>query len=227
MSECPFPHPPATSEPVPARIAKLPVLRGFPVPWFVQMMPDGQYDFRVMDAQKLVRAVREGLCWTCGEKLGKFKTFVVGPMCGINRTSAEPPSHLECARYAATHCPFLTIPHMKRREKNMPEHNEMAGHGLKRNPGVTLLWTCTTYKPFSDGRGGMLIEIHDPTSIEWYSEGRQATREEIDESVAGGLPSLRGMCDQESTPAICAEAHKQLDAWIARFSKLLPEYLPS
>jgi hypothetical protein len=36
-------------------------------------------------------------------------SFVVGPMCGINRNSAEPPSHKECAQWSARNCPFLSV----------------------------------------------------------------------------------------------------------------------
>lgn len=84
----------------PDRIRKLAIYRGFPVPWFVDWVPASQDggtvlipEFRAMDGEKLVAAINQRLCWVCGEGLGKFMTFVAGPMCGINRTSAEPPSH--------------------------------------------------------------------------------------------------------------------------------------
>jgi len=47
-----------------------------------------------------VVCVRHKRCWLCGQPLGKFMCFVVGPMCAINKTSAEPPSHRDCALYA-------------------------------------------------------------------------------------------------------------------------------
>lgn len=227
MSTCPFHHSAPVAPPVPERIASLPTMRGYPVPWFVDKV-NGEYDFRVMDGRKLVRAVKESLCWTCGGKLGKFKTFILGPMCGINRTISEPPSHRECARYAAQHCPFLTIPHMKRREDDMTRENEkkVAGIGLKRNPGAVCLWTVKTYTPFSDGRGGVLFTFPDPESLEWYAEGRTATREEVMESIDTGLPLLRKICDEQGEvegEARGAEAHKALDAQIAAFQRFLPE----
>jgi hypothetical protein len=66
------------------------------VPWFVAWF-DGKPEFRAMDGLKWIRAVREHLCWVCGGRLGVWQTFVLGPMCGINRTTVEPPCHLECA----------------------------------------------------------------------------------------------------------------------------------
>jgi hypothetical protein len=89
--------------------------RGYPVPWFVAWLPDGKPEFRAMDRTKWFRAIREKLCWVCGGKLGVNVCFVAGPMCGINRTSSEPPSHLECARYSSRNCPFLNNPRMVRR----------------------------------------------------------------------------------------------------------------
>lgn len=88
-------------EALPVRLRKLPVdARGYPVPWFVDWIegPEGRVpEFRAMDPRKWVRAVKERLCWVCGEALGRWLVFPIGPMCAITRTTAEPPSHLDCA----------------------------------------------------------------------------------------------------------------------------------
>lgn len=141
-------------EPLPDRMKGLSVSRGYPVPWFVAWR-DGEPEFRCMDPEKLVLAIRCKRCWVCGGVLGKFMTFVVGPMCGINRTSAEPPCHRECAQWSARNCPFLSKPQMDRRENDLPENIvEAPGFAIRRNPGVTLLWTTKGYTLFGDGRGG-------------------------------------------------------------------------
>jgi hypothetical protein len=180
----------------PPRIAALPVFRGYPCPWFVGWLDSGEPEFRGADGRKFVRAVREKLCWVCGDYLGTRMTFVAGPMCGVNRTSAEPPCHLECARYAAKNCPFLSKPQMVRRENNLPaDMADAAGFPIKRNPGVTLLWTCRGYEVFDDGRGGVLFRLSaKPESYEWYCRGRPATRAEVEESVRSGLPNLQAVC---------------------------------
>lgn len=93
---------------LPPRIAKLPTdERGYPVPYFVEWI-DGKPDFRVMSSKNLARAVKYRRCWICGEELGRFLCFTIGPMCGVNRISSEPPSHYDCARFAVSACPFLT-----------------------------------------------------------------------------------------------------------------------
>lgn len=175
----------------PARILALPIdHRGFPVPWFVAWI-DTAPDFRVVGPGKVAEAHNKGLCWICGERLGAFKAFVVGPMCAINRTSSEPPSHVECAQFAARACPFLTQPAMRRNEKNLPgEAQEPAGVMIRRNPGVALVWVTKAYKPWRAG-DGVLFDIGVPERCEWYAHGRPATRDEVAESITSGLPLLR------------------------------------
>lgn len=173
-------------EPLPGRIGVLPVHRGYPVPWFVDWA-DGVPEFRAMDPAKWMRAVIDRLCWVCGEKLGRFMSFVSGPMCGINRTSSEPPCHYECAAWSARNCPFLSRPNAVRRDNDgFGDASTVPGFGLTRNPGVVLLWTTKSYSLFGDGRGGRLIRMGDPTSVEWWAEAKPATRAQVEESIRGG-----------------------------------------
>lgn len=182
----------------PLRMRSLPIYRGYPVPWFVAWLNESEPEFRAMDPQKFKRAVRDRLCWVCGGHLGRWVTFVIGPMCGINRTSSEPPSHLDCARYSARNCPFLSKPQMNRRENDLPEDvHDPGGFAIKRNPGATLLWTTQKYTLFGDGKGGVLIDIGEPESMEWYFHGRVATRAEVEHSVETGLPTLAEMAAKE------------------------------
>jgi len=192
--------------PLPPRLALLAIdERGYPVPWFVAWV-DGKPEFRAADAAKWTRAVRDRLCWMCGAPLGKWLTFVLGPMCAVNRTTAEPPCHTECARYAAANCPFLTRPQMTRREDecfNPQVHaSEGPGDPILRNPGVTLLWTTQRYRVFFDAKRRPLISIGDAASVEWYAAGRVATRLEVDASIESGLPLLRAAAELDGMPAL-------------------------
>ncbi|WLB66066.1 hypothetical protein QIH96_13240 [Bradyrhizobium japonicum] len=187
---------------LPERMQRLPIdERGFPVPYFVPWI-DGKPEFRGFDGEKMVICVRHKRCWLCGEPLGKFMVFVIGPMCAVNRVSAEPPSHRECALYAVQACPFLTQPKMRRNEKDMPEHLEPAGLMLRRNPGCTLMWTTLKYSIFKDGRGGALFNVGDPERVEFFAEGRAATREEVMASIDSGMPTLREMAERDGPDAV-------------------------
>src|SRR5262245_1656918 len=124
--------------PMPQRIKRLPVSdRGFPVPWFVHWNDDGQPDFRVIGKNKLADAFKKKLCWVCGTMLGVHQCFVIGPMCGVSRTTPETPSHLDCSEYTVRACPFLSRPNARRNEVGMPEERYVAGIPILRNPGVT------------------------------------------------------------------------------------------
>ncbi len=209
-------------EALPARMAHLKIdARGFPIPWFVAYLPSGEPEFRAMDSVKFKRAIREKLCWVCGGKLGVNLCFVAGPMCGVNRTSSEPPSHLECGRYSARNCPFLNNPRQVRREdaliNNAMVPDNVAGVGLTRNPGVTMLWITRGYDVIRVPNGnGILIQMGEPESVEWYREGRLATRGEVVESIDSGLPALEALARQEKG------AMEALDRSRRRFERWLP-----
>jgi hypothetical protein len=203
--------------PLPERVARLPIdERGFPVPWFVAWV-DGNGDIteaespgaipelRCMDGDKLRRAIKERLCWVCGQKLGVMVSFVLGPMCTVTRTSAEPPCHKECAVFSAKACPFLTQKELRRRENDLPSGTRDApGMMIRRQPGAIAIWTCQRYETFGDGRGGTLIKIGVPPEIEWWSHGRAATRDEVQRSIDTGLPILMEQAKKDGPSAVRA-----------------------
>lgn len=207
---------------LPDRMKRLPVdHRGFPVPWFVAWS-NGEPVFPTMDGSKIMRAWRNRRCWICGEPLGRLTTFVVGPMCIVNRISSEPPSHLECARFSAKHCPFLTKPRMSRvpHDKLPDAIRNPAGEMIERNPGATVLWT--TKKP---GRiqveNGSLFDIGPPESIEWWAEGRLATREEAIHAIETGVPTLADTIKREP-PHQREQIRADLDRRVAAAMALVP-----
>jgi hypothetical protein len=209
---------------VPDRMRKLKISdEGYPVPWFVPWV-DGKPEFRGMDSEKFKTAVRLKRCWLCGEQLGKFMVFVIGPMCSVNRVSAEPPCHRSCAEYAARACPFLSQPKMRRNETDAPwdqvaENKRVAGIMIKRNPGVTLLWATEKYTVFrTPGGPGVLFRMGNPESVEFYAEGRKATRKEIMHSIESGLPELHKLAIAEGPESVAA-----LEKQVVEAIKLVPK----
>jgi hypothetical protein len=204
--------------------------RGFPVPWFVawvdakgnlwdQGRPGAVPDFRVVDQRKLVRCVKEKRCWLCGQPLGRFMAFVIGPMCAITRVNSEPPSHRDCAQFALWACPFLSRPRMRRNEVGLPpEKIAPAGIHLDHNPGAMCLWVTTSYQPFKPDQGqqgGVLFQLGEPLAVHWYAEGRAATEAELVAAIAKGLPQLRAITEQQGGGAV-----ETLDREIARFNSM-------
>lgn len=202
---------------MPMKIAKLPRDdRGYPVPWFVHW-ENGKPVFPAADGQKWRLAVKNRLCWVCGQKLPEIMAFVIGPMCGINRTSAEPPCHIECAMFSAKACPFLTKPKMKRVDADHPGFQELPGVALTRNPGCCGVWVTKSYQVFPVPSGGYLIEIGEPTKVHWFAEGREASYSEVMDSITSGLPSLQKLATEEG-PASEAELIRRTND----LKKLLP-----
>jgi hypothetical protein len=175
--------------------------RGFPVPWFVAWL-DGEPDFRIIRPNGLAIAVKQQRCWICGQQLGRHLAFVIGPMCAINRITSEPPSHRECAEFAVQACPFMLRPRMKRNTVDLPEHyRNPAGIHVDRNPGVMCMWITKSFKPFK-ANGGYLLNIGEPESVSWWTEGRYATRAEVQASIDGGFPQLRELAEQDGPEAV-------------------------
>jgi hypothetical protein len=203
---------------VPNRLRHLPILRGYPVPWFVCQQDDGSYDFRVADGRKLREALERHRCWICGGQLPTVKAFTIGPMCAVNRTTAEPPAHRGCAEWAAIACPFLNQQQSRRRRNDMPEGTSMpAGEMIERQTGATLVWVATSYELFDDGRGSVLIRMGEPMATQWYAHGRAATREEVLASFESGLPTLRELAEQESEAAVA-----ELNTAVAKALRYVP-----
>lgn len=209
--------------PMPPAIATLPTQEGtgYPIPWFVETV-DGKPDFRMMSGKNFVRAVKEHRCWVCGRVMLNLTrgsqrqgTFVIGPMCAVNRVSAEPPAHHACAEWSARVCPFLTTPGRARREAHMPDHKVSGGVAITRNPGVALLWSSTTWT-LRKVDNGYLFDIGDPYKVAWLCEGRPATRAEVDASIAEGLPALAGVAAGQPGAA------EALAEMVAAVAPLLP-----
>lgn len=183
---------------------------GRPVPWFVETI-DGKPDFRVMSWEALRDAVRFELCWVCGKRRGRNVAFVLGPMCAVNRNTAEPPCHKDCAVYSARFCPHLSTPRMERRERNLPaDYVDAPGIMIRRNPGVALVW-CTRGFAVRNLPDGPLFTIGEPTEVLWYAEGRDATHAEVMASIESGMPLLR---DADGVDNATAQANldRQLSA---------------
>jgi hypothetical protein len=190
--------------------------RGFPVPWFVTWFKDGNPvlpstrdavpDFRMVQSSMVATAIRYGWCWVCGQPLGKHLAFVIGPMCAVNRTSAEPPCHLDCAEFSARACPFMSKPRMRRNYKDRPDFQDPPGKMIERNPGVALVWVTRSFKTWRPGGRGILFEIGEPEHLSFYAHGRTATRAEIVESIESGLPILRAEAEKDGKAALDAFA---------------------
>lgn len=191
--------------------------RGIPVPWFVDWF-SGKPDFRVVDGRKLIEGWKRDLCWICGKQLFAFRAWVVGPVSMINRCAGEPPAHLECARVALVHCPFLSNPDRKRDKTALPARHSGGGELVESNSGLSSAW-------ITKGRGGELFNpgngplfrLFEPRKVEWFHRGAPATGDEVRREFEQASRQLREI-DRQYGPA----ALQNLEARIAACSKWLP-----
>jgi hypothetical protein len=114
----------------------------------------------------------------------------------------EPACHRDCAEFTAKACPFLTRPREKRNEKGLSPDASAPGTMIKRNPGCVCLFETPLAKAFDDGRGGWLIRLDAPTRVDWWAEGRKATRAEIMASIEGGLQLLEAEAKKDGADAV-------------------------
>jgi hypothetical protein len=212
---------------LPPRIARLfKDERGYPVPAFVEWIRDAEKaargepgarpDFRYADFEFRERAFKTGLCWICGDRLGTHKVYAIGPMCVVNRVTMEPASHRGCAEFAAIACPFLIRPRQKRNAKGLAEDAGAPGVMIERNPGCLCLYETREAKRFDAGNG-WLIRLGKPDRVDWWAEGRKATRAEIVASIDSGYPLLEKEAWKDGAGAV-----DDLARMAAAAMKLLP-----
>jgi hypothetical protein len=203
---------------IPDRMRHLPLDKhGRPTPWFAARDDDGVPDFRVIRPGGIQDAMRFKWCWVCGKHRGANAAFVIGPMCAVNRTSGEPPAHLDCAVYSAKACPFLSNPNMTRRTRGLPEESVTNEFAIDRNPGVALVWVTRDWHMYPDPNGMPLFAIGEPDQVYWYAHGRDATRAEVLESIDSGMPTLRNMAVLDGDQAL-----EELSALYTRALDLVP-----
>jgi hypothetical protein len=180
---------------VPLRMRSLPVdSRGYPIPYFAASAArkPGQPG---ADAAKLAECVYFKRCWLCGQALGRYKAFVVEPLRTISRLTCEPPSHTDCAKFAAAAAPLLT--------------------GDSR---AVAVWVTRDVETIQQG-DDLLIRMGEPEQTFWYASGRLASRDEIRASFEAALPKLYEFASADGDAAIM-----ELDIKVARASRHMPPH---
>ena len=186
---------------LPKNMRGRPAYRGFVVPYFVawyrgDKMADERDEgaipsFPTTDQRRATICRKNSMCWVCGKKMGSFRTFVFGPSSAIVRQSIEPPSHRECAIYAAQVCPFMIggkSINTKRGEnlRSTEVVNEMVA---TYNPGLAVLWTTKSYdtRAADPTRGIYVYRPDDPVNVQFWHKGHIATRDEVAAAFKGSI----------------------------------------
>lgn len=148
----------------PPRIKKLPRdQHGNAIPFFLGAT-NGKPETKVGDRTKWRDCLKFNFCWLCGEKLGKFQTFIIDPMKAINRMATEPGCHHDCAEWWARTC--------------------------HKPAGIACLWTTQHSRIAMDGK----IVVSEADAVSWWKDGRAATKPEILLVMDTGMPELIKNC---------------------------------
>lgn len=187
------------------------------VPWFVTKRDEaGNPDFRVVELSRIREAVRFKLCWICGLRLGRDLAFCVGPMCIINRISAEPPQHEFCSLYAVRHCPFMSQGKARRPLSAELEAERIQDPTMiERNPGVTAVWVTKRAKFLKDLARPVFV-MGKPMRVSWWAGGVKATRAQVVESMNAGYQSLRDMAEAQGTLDTLVQLTEAAQAYLPR-----------
>jgi hypothetical protein len=186
---------------MPERIARLPRdPRGYPVPWNVLRGNDGTPLFTVSDDRKTWRALREGLCPICSERLGRWLWFVGGPLSAFDPGGCymDLPGHRDCIEFALRTCPYLAMPKYLGRidvthpEKLPPEARILLDETqIPDRPQIFVAVACNRVGAMDRG---MLAPYLKPVApfLDWtyWRHGRQLTEDEA-------MPYLRAALGQD------------------------------
>lgn len=92
---------------VPVSCAGRPTVGGLVAPFVNLVLADGGVDFRSPHQGRYEQCWRDGLCQTCGGRLGTIAVFFGGPNQLAARTFDEPPVCPPCAVYVSMACPMV------------------------------------------------------------------------------------------------------------------------
>lgn len=99
--------------------------RGYPIPFFITPVKEGDPDFRFIHPERIQMIVERKLCHICGKKLSKdYFYFISGPIGLKNRASSDAAMHRSCAEFSLFSCPHLFF------EKASYRQNDEAGSKL-------------------------------------------------------------------------------------------------
>ena len=118
--------------------------RGYPIPFFASIGPDGKADLRIASASKPYICHKEKVCWVCGGSLAAQSSFIGGPSSAEHGTYSDGPMHRQCAEYALQVCPYLVIPNANRNQHNLPPTRPVPSNVTMAKPDCFVQYVAVT-----------------------------------------------------------------------------------
>jgi hypothetical protein len=160
--------------------------RGYPIPYIQFRSAAGAADFRVVDEERKLAAVRQRRCAICGQRTGTDLWLIGGPACREHGTFTELPMHGECARYAARACPFVAGTATKYSTQALPQEEgrvfnvEPSMADAERRPPVMYLCRAA-WVAFREIEGVIYSQAYLPWLEVWAVPGGGAEPYQVEQ----------------------------------------------
>lgn len=158
---------------IPDKMKALPLdHRGYPIPKFAHIDSEGKPHFDICADDIHVRLVIPGMCFICGQPLGRHRFFIGGPISAKSHYFNDGPSHRECAIFSLKACPFLANRNFTHMTENTKKHipKKINTAVSTERPPATALIECRYYRVTSVS-GNIVIEAGEYEGIEWFCDG--------------------------------------------------------
>jgi hypothetical protein len=132
---------------IPDGIAALPVdKRGYPIFWTAHITPDGEPDFRILEMDRVFKALKERRCGMYDRRIEGQSVCFLSTRENADglRRSTDPPMHEDCLRYALVICPFLSRRQARRSGRPQPsgsDYSTLAQVDRSRPDDSLIVWT--------------------------------------------------------------------------------------
>jgi hypothetical protein len=127
--------------------------RKVPIP-IMNLKPDGEPNFMVVNNETVIRCGMARLCGICGKDLDYWIAFVGGPISAGNGAYTDPPFHVECAEAAMLYCPHLNRKvHRRAPDEKMPDGSWKSEGAVEEKPAQWIIGITRDYRMIPWGKG--------------------------------------------------------------------------
>jgi hypothetical protein len=186
MSVAKFDHP------IPAILADLPRdSRGYPIPSGVWQDPKtGEHDFRILDQQIRMQALKEKRCAISGELMHEGEYwFIGGPASFTGRLFVDGPMLREAAEFSLMTCPHLALSAAKYRRTGVEDKFRPAGTTLEKSP-ILMLAMARSYR-LEEIEDFIYVRATAWRAVSWWQDGRRLTKPEAIATLAEVAPHIK------------------------------------
>ncbi len=177
--------------PIPEILAALPRdSRGYPIPKGVWCDPEtGEYDFRILDQQVRVEALKKKLCAISSQPLLEREYWFIGcPASFTGRLFVDGPMRYEAAEFSMMTCPYLALAQSRHRRAGMEDKFRPAGTSLEKS-SILMLGMSKSYR-LEEMEDFIYVRAGPWRAVSWWRNGQRLSKPEAIELLAEVAPEI-------------------------------------